>query len=285
MATRQVMRLEVGLEPYPGYRLERRLGAGGFGEVWESQSPTGRAVALKFLACSSDGGTVQELRSLQAIRQLRHPHLVQMDRVWCHLGYVIVSMELAEGNLEDVLDIYQQEFGTALPGDYACSLLAQAAAGLDFLNTKKHVIHDRCVAIQHCDVKPSNMLLFGDRVKVADFGLSSSLASSMQTGRKAGTLGYCAPEVFQGRLSDQTDQYALAVSYCVLRTGRLPFQNVPTSFHAGAAMSFTADLSSLTPEERPIVARALARDPLSRWASCGDLMSRLTRVAGLALAS
>src|SRR5262245_9149169 len=101
MLVHQTARLEVGLEPFPGYHLRRPLGQGGFGEVWEATTPTGRPIALKFLPCEEERTTVQELRSLQAIRQLRHPHLVRIEQVWCHLGYVVVAMELAEGNLAD----------------------------------------------------------------------------------------------------------------------------------------------------------------------------------------
>src|SRR5438445_671717 len=78
------------------------------------------------------------------------------------------------------------------------------------------------VAIQHCDVKPSNFLLFGDTVKLSDFGLASSISCQLQGHRRAGTLAYTAPEVFQGRLSDWTDQFSLGVTYCELRSGRLP---------------------------------------------------------------
>jgi serine/threonine protein kinase len=186
-------------------------------------------------------------------------------------------MELAEGNLEDLLSIYRQEFGTPIAQDYACMLLAQAAAALDFLNTRQHMINSRCVAIQHRDIKPSNLLLFGDRVKVADFGLVSSIGSPVQEGRKGGTLDFCAPEVFQGRLSDKTDQYALAVTYCILRTGHVPFHDTPDSFRSDYVRP-TPDLGLLQPAEQHLVARALAKEPHHRWGSCGEFMTRLTRV-------
>src|SRR5438093_7580411 len=125
MALRQTVGLEPGIEPFRGYCLQRRLGAGGFGEVWQADAPNDRQVALKFLPCKTEASTAQEIRSLQAIRQLRHPHLIQIDRVWCHLGYVIVCMELAEGNLQDLLEVYQEEFGTPVAREHACQLLAQ----------------------------------------------------------------------------------------------------------------------------------------------------------------
>jgi serine/threonine protein kinase len=275
---RHTVPLEANLEPFPGYRLRQRLGTGAFGEVWEATAPHGPPVALKFLTSRSERATSQEIRTLQAIRTLRHPHLVGISQVWCHLGYVVVAMELAEGNLSDFLQAYHGEFGQPVSRAHACLLLAQAAAGLDFLNARRHVIDGRCVAIQHCDVKPSNLLLFGDRVKVADFGLSSWFGGRVEARRKGGTLDFCAPEVFQGRLSEQTDQYALAVSYCLLRGGRLPFVDTPAYFDADYIRP-EPDLSMLGRAEQPIVARALHREANLRWASCGELMTHLARLA------
>jgi serine/threonine-protein kinase len=269
--------LEADLEPFPGYRLRRRLGAGAFGEVWEATTPADGAVALKFLCGDHGRSAAQEIRTLQTIRTLRHPHLVRIDQVWCHLGYVVVAMELAEGNLSDLLEIYQAEFGEPVSREHASLLLAQAASALDFLNARRHSIDGRCVAIQHCDVKPSNLLLFGDKVKVADFGLSSWLGGPMESHRRAGTLDYCAPEVFQGRLSAHTDQYALAVSYCLLRGGRLPFTDTPSRFVSDYVRP-APDLSMLTRLEQPIIARALSREPHRRWSSCGELITRLARL-------
>jgi hypothetical protein len=79
-------------------------------------------------------------------------------------------------------------------------------------------------------------------------------------------------------VSDRTDQYALAVCYCVLRGGRLPFPDTPDHF----APNYTRpapDLSMLSPAERPAVARALAPVPPDRWPSCGELIAELTRQA------
>src|SRR5262249_1253232 len=98
-----------------------------------------------------------------------------------------------------------------------------------------------------------------------------------ETHCRSGTLDYCAPEIFQGRLSNQTDQYALAVSYCLLRGGRLPFSDTPTTFKSSYVRP-TPDLTMLSPDERPIVARALNPTPQNRWRSCVELMGRLSRI-------
>jgi serine/threonine-protein kinase len=269
--------LKPGMEPYPGCRLSRHLGSGGFGEVWEAKAADGRSVALKFLSCDARQTAAREIRSLQAIRQLRHPHLIRINQVWACQGYIVIAMERADGSLADLSEVYRSEFGTPVPAKDVCFLLSQAAAALDFLNTRRHRIHDRYVTVQHCDVKPSNLLLLGQTCKVCDFGLSVALGSELETRTRAGTLDYCAPEVFQGRLSSQTDQYALAVTYCLLRGGRLPFSDTPRSFQTHYIRP-APDLSMLSEAERPTVARALHPLPINRWPSCGAMMTRLSQV-------
>jgi serine/threonine protein kinase len=269
--------LGVGMEPLPGYRLSRALGSGGFGEVWEAQTPHGRPVALKFLPCDSWHGAAREIRSLQAIRDLRHPHLVHIEQVWCLKECIVVAMELADGSLTDLLDTYRLHVGTPVVPEHACVLLSDAAEALDFLNTRQHWVNGRRVAIQHCDVKPGNLLLVGDVLKVADFGLSSLLGSQLEARPRAGTLDYCAPEVFQGLVSASTDQYALAVTYCMLRGGRLPFRDTPRYFDPHYVRP-APDLTMLGPEERPILARALSRVPQDRWPSCRALFAGLSEL-------
>jgi serine/threonine protein kinase len=96
----------------------------------------------------------------------------------------------------------------------------------------------------------------------------------MQFHRKAGTLDYAPPEIFQGRISDRSDQYSLAVTYCHLRGGRLPFSDTPTSFTRSYVRP-KPDLTMLDPAERPIVARALDPVPQQRWPSSVEMMQQL----------
>jgi serine/threonine protein kinase len=269
-----IPRLNAGLEPFPGYRLCQFLGRGSWGEVWKAIKPNGQPIALKFLTCESTQAAAQEIRALQAIRQLHHPNLIRIDQVWCHLGYVIIGMELAEGSLADLLEVYRTEFGRPMVAEHVLHYLGQIAAALDFLNTRQHLVDGCRVALRHCDVKPSNLLLFGDTAKLADFSVATQTTSEFWYHRRAGTMDYIAPEVFQGRLSERTDQYALAVTYCQLRGNRLPFHDTPSSFQPNYVRP-RPDLSMLRPEERPFIARALAPVPLDRWASCAELIKEL----------
>jgi serine/threonine protein kinase, bacterial len=270
--------LVPGLEPFPGYRLSRHLGRGGWGEVWQARRPDGVHVALKFLPSECAIAGAQEIRALQSIRQLQHAHLIRIDQIWAWSGYVVIGMELAEGCMLDLLDVYCRDYGTCIVPDHLCHYLSQAAEAIDFLNKRQHQLNNQRVAVRHCDIKPSNLLVLQGMVKVADFSLAALTTSTQGNHRRVGTLNYAAPEVFHGQLSDRTDQYALAVSYVELRTGHLPFHDTPASFEPDY-MRPEPDLTLLESWERPIIARSLDAIPQDRWPSCREMMDRLTQAA------
>jgi serine/threonine-protein kinase len=245
--------------------------------VWETVGPKGEKLALKFMHAIGHRSAPEELRSIQRIRALEHTHLIHFEQVWSHPQFIIIAMELADGSLQDLLDVHQEEFGTCLAAEDVVEYLTQVADVLDFLNTRQHNLNGQRVGYQHCDVKPSNLLLCGTIVKLCDFGLSAPTTATLRPHRRAGTTAYTAPEVFQGCLSSTTDQYALAITYCQLRVGRLPFADSPKTF-TKSYLRPDPDLSKLDPEEARIIARALSNIPQQRWPSCRELMARLGQV-------
>jgi serine/threonine protein kinase len=267
--------LREGIEPFPGCQLVRLLGRGGWGEVWKAEQPDGSAIALKFLPCDSQLTAAHEIRALQSIRQLRHPNLIHIESIWAFEGHIVIAMELAEGSLFDLMDIYRAEYGSCIYPQHLCYYLAQAASALDFLNTRQHYLNGRRVAVRHCDVKPSNLLVLNGQIKVADFSLAAQVTASMGYHRRVGTLDYTAPELLTGRLSERSDQYSLAVTYCELRGGRLPFPEPPTRIGKDYVRP-APDLSMLTRPEAVVIARALSPVPQDRWPSCSELMDRLS---------
>ena len=262
-----------------GYRLKRMVGQGAFGQVWETEGDSRTKLALKFIRCGSDMAAAQEVRNILNVRQVRHPNLIRLDRVWADKGYLVVVMELADGSLQELLALCRRDYGTPIPPDYVTFYLNQAAEVIDFLNARQHKLGGNVFGIQHCDIKPSNLLLCGETVKLTDFGLSSTMTAAMMPHRRAGTLAYAAPEVYQGRLSQWTDQFALAVTYCELRGGRRPFPNTPSTFKPEYTLP-EPDLSMLSPEERPLIARALNPVPTERWKTCREMMTHLSKIVG-----
>jgi serine/threonine protein kinase, bacterial len=262
-------------ELHPGYRLRRLRGRGSFGLVWEVETKTGELAALKFLPCIGQQAAM-EVRSLQLIRDLSHPGLIRVDKVWSAEGCLVIAMELADGSLADLLEVYQADLGSGLPREHLLPLLTQVGEALDYLNTRQHLLNNQWVTLQHCDVTPRNLLVFDQTVKVSDFGLATALTAHEKSHPRAGTPAFAGPEVFMGRVSERTDQYALAVCYCYLRSGRVPFADTPPEFDPMYVRPYP-DLDMLDPPEQPIILRALAPAPQDRWPSCGELLAQLAR--------
>jgi serine/threonine-protein kinase len=260
---------------WAGYRLKRLRGSGAFGRVWEADAPSGEPVAFKIVT-GKMAVAVSEIRNVRNVCQLSHPHILRIEKVWCEADNLIFVMELADGSLQDLADVSQLEFGVPLGAGAIGEYFRQAAEAIDFLNGRKHLIGGRRVGVQHRDIKPANLLLFGDQVKLCDFGLSMITAAPSVSCVSAGTPAYAAPEVFRGNLSDSTDQYALAVTYCQLRGG-LPFADTPMDFRRTYARP-TPDLGMLDAAERPIIARALSPVPQDRWPTCADMARQLLAI-------
>jgi serine/threonine-protein kinase len=81
--------------------------------------------------------------------------------------------------------------------------------------------------------------------------------------------------VLQGRVSAWTDQYALAITYCQLRGGRLPFEGTAQPGELRPPL----DLGMLTEGERRVIARGLLAMPTERWPTCGEMMNQLRQVS------
>ena len=275
--------LRPGSSPVAGYTLIERLGKGGFGEVWKATGPGGIPVALKFVAIDQGVGQV-ELRALEVIKHIRHPHLLSMSGSWQIDGMLIIAMELGDRTL---MDRFREAVGQGFPGIPAPEIFEHfldASKALDFLNEPRHPTGDKGPqGIQHRDIKPQNLLLVGGSVKVADFGLARMLEHSTTGHTGSMTPSYAPPEFFEQKTSSQSDQYSLAVTYCQLRGGRLPFEGHPAAVIAGH-LHREPDLSMLPEAERPAVARALSKAPRDRWPSCRTFVNAVIEAGDTRLA-
>jgi cyclophilin family peptidyl-prolyl cis-trans isomerase len=261
------MLLQPGSRPVPNcpeYKLIRKLGAGAFGEVWHAHGPGGLAVALKFIRLDTHVRAL-ELRSLEVMKSIRHPNLVSLFGAWHKDNWLILAMELCDRSLQDRLAEALDQKLPGIPLEELLSCMRDAANGLDALNAKQ---------VQHRDVKPANLLLLDSGVKVADFGLAKALEQTVASNSGAGTLAYTAPECFKGELTQQSDQYSLAVTYYHLRTGHLLFKGNQAKVMY-AHLELEPDLSHLPREERVVLARALSKEPGKRWPNCKVFVNEL----------
>src|SRR5579883_2758441 len=127
--------LDVGSQPIPGYRLTRRLGRGAFAEVLEAHTPDDRVVALKFLDTRSRYGAIvrSEARVWLGLTELQHPGIIPLYGVLASTQYLVLSMERADGSLDQLHRTYQEDFGTHIPREDVLELLTPVAETLDFL--------------------------------------------------------------------------------------------------------------------------------------------------------
>lgn len=258
---------EPDSEPIPGYRLIEPLGIGGFGEVWKCEAPGGLFKAIKFVFGNLDSLDLeaaraeQELAALQRIKEVRHPFVLSLDRIEVFHGELVIVMELADKSLYDSFLESQSSGLLGIPRDTLLRYVRDAAEALDHMNEKHN--------LQHLDVKPRNLFLVSDRVKVADFGLVKHLERQSENGLMGGvTPLYAAPETFNGRISQHSDQYSLAIVYEELLTGQRPFNGKNARQLAQQHNNEEPELRPLPEAERAVVARALSKDPAKRFPNC-----------------
>jgi serine/threonine protein kinase len=262
---------ELNGEPIAGYRLVNRLGRGGFAEVWQCEAPGGLFKAVKFVhgnlnAIGTESSLAErELRALHRVKAVRHPFILTMERVEIIGGELVIVMELADKNLEERLTECQAVGLPGIPREELLAYLRDAAEALDLMNFQ----HD----LQHLDVKPRNLFLVGNRLKVADFGLVRCLEGLASTSPNSGLRGeftphYSAPEIYQGVVSRHSDQYSLAIVYQELLTGTRPFQGTNPRQLALQHLNEAPNLAPLSESDRPVVAKALAKAPQDRHLSC-----------------
>ncbi len=271
--------LGAGAEPIAGYRLIRLVGEGGFGVVWEAEAPGGVRVALKFVRLD-DRRSARELRALDIVRNIRHPHLLDVQFAVRCGNCLVLGMPLCDRSLSDRLRACRATGRPGVPLGELLRYMRELAGAIDYLNEPRHPVGagGRLAGIQHRDIKPRNILLAGGSARLADFGLAKLLEANMESHSGCMSADYVAPEQLRGRVSRFSDQYALAVTYHQLRTGRLPFTG-STGEVLDGHLHRPPDLSGLPEGERQAVGRALEKSPEGRWPTCREFVRQLERAA------
>jgi serine/threonine protein kinase len=155
------------------YRLEKFLGRGGMGVVWQARDESlGLSVALKFLPelVMADATGIEELkRETRRSLELTHPNIVRIHGFRLEGPHAAIAMELVEG--QNLSELRKNEAAKVFTPAQILLWLGQLCAALD------HAHGERIV---HRDLKPANLMLtrFGGRLKVMDFGISATLSET-----------------------------------------------------------------------------------------------------------
>ena len=266
------------------YRLERRVGAGGMGEVYLARDlALGRPTALKLLP----EGFAPELRlrlleEAETSARLQHPGIATFYEAGESDGSAFIAMEYVAGET-----LRSRLKSGSLPLPQAVSITACLLEALG---------HAHACGILHRDIKPENIMITGERTaKLLDFGIAKRLtdeidsqtltmANLTRTGAIVGTLGYMSPEQLNGEpLDARSDLFSLgAVLYEAIVgrpafPGRTPVEKITAILTKDPPPLAEAGVD---PELSAIVARALARDPDQRIRSATAFLNALRQPGG-----
>ncbi|HXD20060.1 MAG TPA: serine/threonine-protein kinase [Vicinamibacterales bacterium] len=245
------------------------LGRGAMGEVYRADDlKLGQPVALKLLSAPSipsQDGLRRFVLEVRLAREIAHPNVCRVYDIGEGEHWHYLSMEYVDG---ETLASLQRRIGT-LPPEKALDVARQLCAGLA-------AAHDR--GVLHRDLKPSNIMIDGrGRVRIMDFGLAVRLDDG-SVHEIAGTPAYMAPEQFTGgRISEQTDLYALGLVLLELFGGRELAAGASTDErgHLAKNRAFAALAAGVAPQVAEIVAACLRHNPAERPGSALSVAAAL----------
>lgn len=191
------------------YRLTKKLGMGGFCEVWKARDTVeGIWVALKIPHADINGKRDNQtiLREVRLVAQLRHQHIMPVKNAEIINGHAVLATGLSERTLDDC--------SRPMSPRRIISIASRVLEGLSHAHQKKMV---------HCDVTPANIFLFADgNVAIGDFGIGLKIKGRMKTVDDFGTPGYVAPEQAYGRPTYRSDCFSVGLILYEYLTGYLP---------------------------------------------------------------
>jgi len=257
------------------YRIERELGQGGMATVWLAHDiANNRDVALKVLnpVLAKTVGADRFKREIRVAGSFDHPNILSVydsgefdDLVW-------FTMPCVRG--ESLKDLLKRE--SPLPVARALDITRAVGSALA-------VAHEKGVV--HRDIKPDNVLLEGDRVLVADFGVARAVSEMSEkltaTGMVVGTVIYMSTEQAAGEkeIDGRSDQYSLASVLYEMLSGEPPFKGATAT--ATMMRRFAGPPQALRPiidvpeSVEKAIFRALDKDAANRYPTVGAFLDAL----------
>ena len=265
-----LMKKQIG-----GYKLIRRIGEGGMGEVYLAEQLTmHRTVALKILHgkwADDEEFRKRFLLEARAVGKLSHQNLIQVFDVGKYQGLYYFSMEFIDGVTVDDLIRHDGQ----IPVEKAVDICLQVCKALTYLATH---------SIVHRDIKPANIMLTKEgQVKLGDFGFIQSAfdAELMQEGTTIGTPDYISPEQARGErnLDVRSDIYSLGATLFHMLAGKTFFSGscskVMRDHIETEPPKLDALRKDLPPELVRIIAKMTAKQPIDRHQSPEEIIKDL----------
>lgn len=257
------------------YRLIRKLGSGGFADVYQAEHIyLNTSAAVKLLNTSLISGDVQNFHNeARTIARLIHPHIVRVLDFGLEESVPYLVMEYApDGTLRQ-----RHPKGTVVPLSQIVKYVRQIASALQYAHTNRLI---------HRDVKPENILLGGNnKLLLGDFGAALLASTSLifSTQNIIGTVAYMAPEQLRGKPTPASDQYALGIVVYEWICGYCPFQGSLAELHSlhlyEPPPSLCASIPMLSPNVEHVVMKALAKQPEQRFSTIWDFAQALEQAS------
>jgi len=278
--------MAAGPQTLGRYQLERVLGKGAMGIVYEALDPKlHRKVAIKTILVSQlDEETAKDfsmrfVREAHAVARLNHPNIVQVYDFGEEGDIAYLVMEFIRGD--------ELKSSLATGGQFdrkeCVRIMCELLDALDFAHE---------AGVVHRDIKPANVMLDGQgRTKLTDFGVARVTDSDRthvertQAGTMVGTPAYMSPEQIQGqRIDRRTDIFSAGIILYQFLTGQKPFTGEGAWTVAKKIVQEDPPMPSsinvaLSPEFDRVVAKALAKDPDQRFATAREFSQALRRAA------
>ncbi len=251
----------VGSHIFRDYTLKGVLGEGSFGIVYLVENRIGVPFALKVL----NKNVNMEKRGLETVMRVHSNRLISVqDYGKTVKGVDSILMEYVSVNLEDLLN--QGRLGEMKARHYFVEIIK----GLKTL--KEH-------GILHRDIKPGNLFVLEDIIKIGDFGTVRFLSGETSSmSEVAGTFHYMAPERFKKEYGYSVDRWSAAVVFYRMLTGRYPFDGKDRTEIFGAIMMEDPNLSILPERYRPFFKKCFEKDSGKRHQSLQDVLDDLKRI-------
>ena len=292
------------------YRIVREIGRGGMGVVYEAvQESLGRPVAIKLLSAHPlhlPEAVERFQREARAVGTLHHSNIVEVHGTGQQDGLHYYAMQLVEGKslsrvIAELRGVSRGEHahveanGNVTPDPLLPAMTRDgvtqkrsrwpkvADIGLQVARALSYA-HGR--GVLHRDIKPANLLLDRGTVLVTDFGLAKFCQEDVnvtRTGDIVGTLRYLPPEALNGRWDERGDVYGLGLTLYELLTLRPAFPETDRSklldsIVRGDPPPHPRSVDPTIPRDlNTIVMKSIARAPVDRYQSAGDLAYDLTR--------
>ncbi len=259
------------------YEIKGLLGRGAMAEVYRAYNPALKSdVAVKVMnpsMMSSAEGTARFKREAQAAARLSHPNIMRVFDFDIEGDIYYMVMELLDGpTLRELIDAYPE----GLPEEMALFIFNQLADAVAYAHSQ---------GVIHRDIKPTNVIMIGDRAVLTDFGLARIVdeAQLSATGSSAGTPAYMSPEQASGeKITHKSDIYALGVLLYEMVTGQVPFKGDTYASvllqHIQKPPQMPSELvANLNPVIEAVIMRALAKSPENRYDSASEMAEELKR--------